>query len=163
MDEYFSYDSNGEKLTPFQLFGDISLKKKYFYRGEIKSPILGEQEQRTRGVKRSYSYSTPTGTMTDKNTTVERATKKQKRKSSKVAKPFMMEDVTLLSCGHCKREFRAKATYRKQFGHFLVNHKCSGNERMQYVIGVKHRRCTFNCHPNVGCVNFSRNLKRMMA
>merc|ERR1711879_1009259 len=38
-DEYISYDMNGQKLTPDELFGDISLKKKHFYRGKIQSPI----------------------------------------------------------------------------------------------------------------------------
>lgn len=163
MDEYFSYDSNGEKLTPYQLFGDINLKKKYFYRGDIQSPIITEQAPR-RGKKRVYLAPEPTASKrveTRQAQVLERPTKKQKRRATTKAhkaahkKALVMEDVTLLSCGHCKQEFRAKATYRKQFGHFLVNHKCSGNERMQYVIGVKHRRCTFNCHPNVGCVNFS--------
>jgi len=154
MDEYFSYDNKGEKLTPYQVFGDSTLKKKYFYRGEINSPIASEQEA-PRGNKRPYNYNPST---TVQYGVPERVTKRQKRAQKAVSKAHkaMVEDVTMLSCGHCKREFRAKATYRKQFGHFLVNHKCSGNERMQYVIGVKHRRCTFNCHPNVGCVNFSR-------
>jgi len=154
MDEYFSFDNNGEKLTPYQLFGDITLKKKYFYRGEIQSPHSNEQIQ-TRGRKRQYPFNEET-MRAQVQSAPERVAKKQKRKASKPTKTMgVMEDVTLLSCGHCKRDFRAKATYRKQFGHFLVNHKCSGNERMQYVIGVKHRRCSFNCHPNVGCVNFS--------
>lgn len=150
MDEYFSFDNNGEKLTPYQLFGDVTLKKKYFYRGEIQSPHVNEQIQ-TRRRKRQYPFNENQLT-TQLRPVPERVTKEQKRKASKA---LITEDVSLLSCGHCKRDFRAKATYRKQFGHFLVNHKCSGNERMQYVIGVKHRRCSFNCHPNVGCVNFT--------
>jgi len=155
---------------------------KLFYRGHISSPFDSPSppgpefediiplEKPKQGIKRRFEeahipqpntwpspiqkhFAEPTEVQAGPNGhIIERPLKKQKRLSHPAR---VVEDVTLLSCGHCKREFRAKATYRKQFGHFLVNHKCSGNDRMQFVIGVKHRRCTFSCHPNVGCVNFS--------
>jgi len=149
MDEYFTYDIDGKKLTPYRLFGDVALKKKYFYRGPIISPIMSEQEIAERGKKRAYpSNESPVNPMT------QQARKRSKRVMLHPADSSPAKE-KLLYCGHCKQEFRARATYRKQFGHHLVNHRCSGNERIQFVIGVKHRRCSFNCHPNVGCVNFA--------
>lgn len=187
-EEYQSFDDEGQKITPYRLFGDASMLSKAFYRGHISSPFDSSpsssppkesnmeirnlqgnsREKPNRGVKRPYevpisqsNWPTPvqkhfaetTEVQAGPSHVLQRPLKKQKKSS--IHPQRVVEDVTLLSCGHCKREFRAKATYRKQFGHFLVNHKCSGNDRMQFVIGVKHRRCTFSCHPNVGCVNFS--------
>lgn len=148
MDEYFTYDIDGKKLTPYRLFGDVKLKKKYFYRGPINSPIMTEQEIAERNKKRVYPFN---------ESSVTPMTQRRKRNKRVMLHPAESSPAKekLLYCGHCKQEFRAKATYRKQFGHHLVNHRCSGNERIQFVIGVKHRRCTFNCHPNVGCVNFA--------
>jgi len=61
----------------------------------------------------------------------------------------------LLFCNHCKLEFRSKTTYRPQFDHHLVNHKCKDTKRRQYVVGVRHRKCTYNCHPKpLGCIQF---------
>jgi len=180
-EEYQSYDDEGHKITPYRLFGDVSMRFKAFYRGHISSPFDSPSppgpefediiplDKPKQGIKRRFEeahipqpntwpspiqkhFAEPTEVQAGPNHILERPLKKQKRLSHPAR---VVEDVTLLSCGHCKREFRAKATYRKQFGHFLVNHKCSGNDRMQFVIGVKHRRCTFSCHPNVGCVNFS--------
>lgn len=59
-----------------------------------------------------------------------------------------------LYCNHCKSIFEAKATYREQHGHYLVNHKCCNQRRTQFVVGVKHRRCRFGCNNKVGCIIF---------
>jgi len=47
-------------------------------------------------------------------------------------------------CRHCKSVFYAKPTQKKRF--FVVNHQCSGLERLQFTISGKrkHRRCTFD-------------------
>lgn len=58
-----------------------------------------------------------------------------------------------LYCHHCKATFYSKATYREKYQHHLVNHRCF-KTRMQYVVGVRHRRCQQNCDPNVGCIRF---------
>lgn len=61
----------------------------------------------------------------------------------------------LLFCNHCKLEFRSKTTYRPQFDHHLVNHKCKDTKRRQYVVGVRHRKCNYNCLPKpLGCIQF---------
>lgn len=57
-----------------------------------------------------------------------------------------------LFCNHCNRSFQAKPTYRPKFMHYLVNHACSGLKRHQYVLGVKHRKCQFQCEPSQGCI-----------
>jgi len=59
-----------------------------------------------------------------------------------------------LHCAHCGIQFSAKATYRKRFGHYLVNHACCGRKRTQFVIGRKHKRCTFGCAASLGCIRF---------
>jgi len=59
-----------------------------------------------------------------------------------------------LYCQHCKAEFYSKATYRVKYQHHLVNHRCFNHTRMQYVVGVRHRRCTKNCNPELGCIRF---------
>lgn len=59
-----------------------------------------------------------------------------------------------LHCAHCGVQFSAKATYRKRFGHYLVNHACCGRKRTQFVIGRKHKRCTFGCAASLGCIRF---------
>jgi len=63
-----------------------------------------------------------------------------------------------LYCEHCKCEFYSKATFRHTYGHHLVNHRCYNNVRMQYVVGVRHRRCKEDCDPNIGCIHFVRRM-----
>jgi len=62
------------------------------------------------------------------------------------------EKIVSLFCNHCKLTFKAKPTYRKKFNHTLVNHSCSGTKRKQYVLGVKRRKCIFNCSAYQGCI-----------
>lgn len=57
-----------------------------------------------------------------------------------------------LYCNHCNRTFKAKPTYRPKFMHHLVNHACSGLKRHQFVLGVKHRKCQFQCDSTHGCI-----------
>jgi len=57
-----------------------------------------------------------------------------------------------LYCSHCDLKFMGKATWRTQFSHAVVNHKCSGGKRTQFVVGKKHRRCMFGCNKLVGCI-----------
>jgi len=54
-------------------------------------------------------------------------------------------------CNHCNNQLLVKVTER-QNNRFVLNHKCSGIRRHQYVLGVKHRRCPFD-HPG-GCLVF---------
>eukprot|EP00493_Phyllostaurus_siculus_P027069 UN27415 len=61
----------------------------------------------------------------------------------------------LLYCNHCKTQFHSKTTFREKYQHHLVNHRCVNiNSRLQYVVGVRHRRCVHTCHPQVGCIRF---------
>jgi len=62
----------------------------------------------------------------------------------------------LLFCNHCKTQFYSKTTFRHKYQHHLVNHRCNNihNSRLQYVVGVRHRRCVHGCHPQVGCIRF---------
>lgn len=60
--------------------------------------------------------------------------------------------VVMLYCNHCEKAFKAKPTFRPKFMHFLVNHACSGVKRHQYVVGVKHRKCPFDCDATLGCI-----------
>jgi len=62
------------------------------------------------------------------------------------------EQIVSLFCNHCKLTFKAKPTYRRRFNHTLVNHSCSGTKRKQYVLGVKRRKCSFNCNAYQGCI-----------
>jgi len=71
--------------------------------------------------------------------------KKKKKKSSMKYR---------LYCQHCKAEFYSKATFREKYQHHLVNHRCYNNMRMQYVVGVRHRRCVEGCDPEIGCIRF---------
>lgn len=54
-------------------------------------------------------------------------------------------------CNHCNKQLLVKVTEREN-NRFVLNHKCSGIRRHQYVLGVKHRRCLFD-HPG-GCLVF---------
>jgi len=83
--------------------------------------------------------------------------KKPRRKSK--PRPVLQHETkranqVTLACAHCGVQFSAKATYRKRFGHYLVNHACSGKKRTQFVIGRKHKRCTFGCAAALGCIRF---------
>lgn len=61
-----------------------------------------------------------------------------------------------LFCGHCQNIFYSKTTFRPKYNHHLVNHRClTTNVRMQYVVGVRHRRCTARCSPHIGCIRFT--------
>jgi len=60
--------------------------------------------------------------------------------------------IVSLFCNHCKRTFKAKPTYRSRFNHTLVNHSCSGSKRRQYVLGVKRRKCMYDCNSVLGCI-----------
>lgn len=62
------------------------------------------------------------------------------------------DQIVSLFCNHCKLTFKAKPTYRKRFNHTLINHTCSGAKRKQYVLGVKRRKCMFNCNSYKGCI-----------
>jgi len=78
-----------------------------------------------------------------------KATKKKAAKGSK-CKRYQ------LFCGHCHQIFYSKTTFRAKYNHHLVNHQCTNsNVRMQYVVGVRHRRCSFNCSPHSGCIRFT--------
>jgi len=62
------------------------------------------------------------------------------------------DHIVSLFCNHCKRTFKAKPTYRSRFNHTLVNHSCSGTKRRQYVLGVKRRKCKYDCNSVQGCI-----------
>jgi len=71
-------------------------------------------------------------------------------------------DKYLLFCNHCKTQFYSKTTFRGKYQHHLVNHRCANisNSRLQYVVGIRHRRCTHRCHPQVGCIRFVQRRKK---
>lgn len=60
--------------------------------------------------------------------------------------------IASLLCNHCKWTFKAKPTYRSRFNHTLVNHSCLGSKRRQYVLGVKRRKCKYDCSSVQGCI-----------
>jgi len=85
--------------------------------------------------------------------------KKRKARRKSKPRPVLQTETkranqVTLHCAHCGIQFSAKATYRKRFGHYLVNHACCGRKRTQFVIGRKHKRCTFGCAASLGCIRF---------
>jgi len=73
-------------------------------------------------------------------------------------------DKYLLFCNHCKTQFYSKTTFRVKYQHHLVNHRCANisNSRLQYVVGIRHRRCTHRCHPQVGCIRFVQRRQKLV-
>merc|ERR1719326_766851 len=72
--------------------------------------------------------------------------------SENMASKIDYSHMVTLYCSHCDLKFMGKATWRTQFSHAVVNHKCSGGKRTQFVVGKKHRRCVFGCNKLVGCI-----------
>jgi len=58
-----------------------------------------------------------------------------------------------MHCAHCDNDFWAKPTERD--GRFVLNHKCAGIPRRQYVVGGWHRKCSLNHYPP--CIDFVFN------
>lgn len=87
-----------------------------------------------------------------KNSVGKRRKKTTKKKATKGSKCKRYQ----LFCGHCQQLFYSKTTFRAKYNHHLVNHQCvNSNVRMQYVVGVRHRRCSFDCSPHSGCIRFT--------
>jgi len=87
-----------------------------------------------------------------KNAVGKKRKKTTKKKAVKGAKCKRYQ----LLCGHCQQIFYSKTTFRAKYNHHLVNHQCvNSNVRMQYVVGVRHRRCAFSCSPHSGCIRFT--------
>lgn len=82
-------------------------------------------------------------------------TPKKIKQTLKISKKGTCGKKFRLYCEHCKAAFYSKATYREKYQHHLVNHRCDNNTRMQYVVGIRHRRCTQNCDPQIGCIRFA--------
>lgn len=55
-----------------------------------------------------------------------------------------------MHCAHCNSHFWAKPTERD--GRFVLNHKCAGVPRRQYVVGGWHRKCSLNHY--APCIDF---------
>lgn len=82
--------------------------------------------------------------------------KKRKKPSAKSVKSKGKGKRYELFCGHCEQIFYSKTTFRPKYNHHLVNHRClNTNVRMQYVVGVRHRRCTARCSPHIGCIRWT--------
>lgn len=87
-----------------------------------------------------------------KNSVGKKRKKSTKKKATKGSKCKRYQ----LFCGHCQELFYSKTTFRAKYNHHLVNHQCvNSSVRMQYVVGVRHRRCTFDCSPHSGCIRFT--------
>jgi len=126
--------------TPFEWFGRQELQGKAFYCGAIKSPQM-EETVIAAGLNQ----------LPNKDKFYQR----NRERCFPLKKPI--QRYATLFCYHCRSEFRAKPTFRKEYDHWVVNHKCTKyTKRVQYVIGLKQRKCKYGCSSRTGCVSFLR-------
>lgn len=139
--------SKTQRRNPVSMCGrrKSRLRKKLFpLSGDQSNPTCQEQASEQPG---KLQHCEPVPVELKKKQQCHSQRKKSRSKSKKKEKHR-------LYCSHCKEEFFSKATFRVKFQHHLVNHRCYDNTRMQYVVGVRHRRCAWNCDPEIGCVRF---------